>query len=91
MAEFLKPEINFDTHCGEPTFGRLSTMYDYPTKGITQASSIQKKHVNLGCITTCDWVTCRLIKLAVGGTGTFGGTVTAPTFQGVINHNPGRI
>ena len=44
MAEFLKPEINFDTHCGDqPTFGRLSTMYDYPTKGITQASSYPKE------------------------------------------------
>ena len=87
MAEFLKPEINFDTHCGDqPTFGRLSTMYDYPTKGITQASSYPSEacqpwlHYNmrLGNLQIDQ-------TLAVGGTGTFGGTVTAPTFQGVIN------
>ena len=62
--EFLKPEITFNTNCADaPTFGRFSTMYDYPTKGITQASlSIQKKHVNLGCITTCDWETYRLMQ-----------------------------
>ena len=39
-AEFLGPELNWDTHCGDqPTFGRFSTMFDYPTKAITQASS----------------------------------------------------
>ena len=31
-AEFLGPELNWDTHCGDqPTFGRFSTMFDYPT------------------------------------------------------------
>jgi hypothetical protein len=86
MAEFLKPEINFDTHCGDqPTFGRLSTMYDYPTKGITQASSYPKEacqpwlHYNmrLGNLQIDQ-------TLAVGATGVFGGNVTAPTFIGNV-------
>ena len=86
MAEFLKPEINFDTHCGDqPTFGRLSTMYDYPTKGITQASSYPTEacqpwlHYNmrLGNLQIDQ-------TLAVGATGVFGGNVTAPTFIGNV-------
>ena len=89
MAEFLKPEINFDTHCGDqPTFGRLSTMYDYPTKGITQASSYPKEacqpwlHYNmrLGNLQIDQ-------TLAVGAIGTFGGNVTAPTFIGNLIGN----
>ena len=43
MAEFLKPDITFNTNCADaPTFGRFSTMYDYPTKAITQASEYPK-------------------------------------------------
>ena len=89
MAEFLKPEINFDTHCGDqPTFGRLSTMYDYPTKGITQASSYPSEacqpwlHYNmrLGNLQIDQ-------TLAVGAIGTFGGNVTAPTFIGNLVGN----
>ena len=89
MAEFLKPEINFDTHCGDqPTFGRLSTMYDYPTKGITQASSYPSEacqpwlHYNmrLGNLQIDQ-------TLAVGAIGTFGGNVTAPTFIGTLIGN----
>ena len=85
--EFLPPEITWSTHCGDaPTFGRFSTMFDYPTKGITQASTYPKEacqpwlHYNM-----------RLGNLAVdtnlqvGATGTFGGVVTAPTFVGNIN------
>jgi len=42
--EFLPPEINWSTHCGDaPTFGRFSTMFDYPTKAITQASVYPKE------------------------------------------------
>ena len=86
-AKFLPPEITWTTHCGDaPTFGRFSTMFDYPTKGITQASEYPPEacqpwlHYNM-----------RLGNLAidqnllVGGTGTFGGVVTAPTFVGNIN------
>ena len=82
--EFLPPEITWSTHCGDaPTFGRFSTMFDYPTKGITQASTYPKEacqpwlHYNM-----------RLGNLAVdtnlqvGATGVFGGNVTAPTFFG---------
>lgn len=37
--EFLKPENNWRTHCGDqPTFGRFSTRFDFPTKAITQAT-----------------------------------------------------
>ena len=84
MAEFLKPEINFDTNCADaPTFGRFSTMYDYPTKAITQATSYPKDacqpwlHYNmrLGNLQIDQ-------TLAVGAIGTFGGNVTAPTFIG---------
>ena len=85
--EFLPPEINWSTHSGDqPTFGRFSTMFDYPTKAITQASVYPKEacqpwlHYNM-----------RLGNLAidtnlqVGATGVFGGLVTAPIFKGVIN------
>ena len=42
--EFLPPEINWSTHCGDaPTFGRFSTMFDYPTKAITQAAVYPKE------------------------------------------------
>jgi len=82
--EFLPPDITWSTHCGDaPTFGRFSTMFDYPTKAITQAAVYPKEacqpwlHYNM-----------RLGNLAVdtnlqvGATGVFGGNVTAPTFFG---------
>ena len=85
--EYLPPKLNWNTHCGDqPTFGRFSTMFDYPTKGITQASDYPPEacqpwlHFNM-----------RLGNLAidntlqVGSTGVFGGVVTAPAFQGNIN------
>lgn len=87
--EFLPPEITWSTHCGDaPTFGRFSTMFDYPTKGITQASTYPKEacqpwlHYNM-----------RLGNLAVdtnlqvGATGVYGGNVTAPTFIGNLIGN----
>ena len=80
-AEFLEPELNWDTHCGDqPTFGRFSTMFDYPTKAITQASSYPPEacqpwlHYNM-----------RLGNLAVDTNIQAGGVVTAPRFQGTIN------
>ena len=80
-AEFLGPELNWDTHCGDqPTFGRFSTMFDYPTKAITQASSYPPEacqpwlHYNM-----------RLGNLAVDTNIQAGGVVTAPRFQGTIN------
>ena len=81
MAEFLKPEITFNTNCADaPTFGRFSTMFDYPTKAITQASSYPPEacqpwlHYNM-----------RLGNLAVDTNIQAGGVVTAPRFQGTIN------
>ena len=87
--EFLPPEINWSTHCGDaPTFGRFSTMFDYPTKAITQAAVYPKEacqpwlHYNM-----------RLGNLAVdtslqvGATGVFGANVTAPTFVGNLIGN----
>ena len=80
-AEFLGPELNWDTHCGDqPTFGRFSTMFDYPTKAITQADDYPPEacqpwlHYNM-----------RLGNLAVDTNIQAGGVVTAPRFQGVIN------
>ena len=83
-AEFLPPEFNNSTHCGDqPTFGRLSKEFDFPTKAITQASSYPKEacqpwlHYNmkLGNLILLE-------NLNASGTGVFGGTVTAPTFVG---------
>ena len=80
-AEFLPPKFNWKTHCGDqPTFGRLSTMFDYPTKAITQAEDYPPEacqpwlHYNM-----------RLGNLAVDTNIQAGGVVTAPRFQGVIN------
>ena len=80
-AKFLPPEITWTTHCGDaPTFGRFSTMFDYPTKGITQASEYPPEacqpwlHYNM-----------RLGNLAVDTNIQAGGVVTAPRFQGTIN------
>ena len=91
--EYLPPKLNWKTHCGDqPTFGRFSTMFDYPTKGITQASDYPPEacqpwlHFNM-----------RLGNLAidntlqVGATGVYGGNVTAPTFIGnLIGNVTGR-
>ena len=91
--EYLPPKLNWNTHCGDqPTFGRFSTMFDYPTKGITQASNYPPEacqpwlHFNM-----------RLGNLAidntlqVGATGVYGGNVTAPTFIGnLIGNVTGR-
>lgn len=91
--EYLPPKLNWNTHCGDqPTFGRFSTMFDYPTKGITQASDYPPEacqpwlHFNM-----------RLGNLAidntlqVGATGVYGGNVTAPTFIGnLIGNVTGR-
>ena len=87
--EYLPPKLNWKTHCGDqPTFGRFSTMFDYPTKGITQASDYPPEacqpwlHFNM-----------RLGNLAidntlqVGATGVYGGNVTAPTFIGNLIGN----
>ena len=85
-AEFLPPKFNWKTHCGDqPTFGRFSTMFDYPTKAITQAEDYPPEacqpwlHYNmrLGNLAVDQ-------NLLVGGTGTFGGVVTAPTFIGNV-------
>ena len=85
--EFLPPEINWSTHCGDaPTFGRFSTMFDYPTKAITQAAVYPKE----ACQPWLHWG-MRLGKLKIDtdlqvlATGTFGSTVTAPTFVGNFN------
>jgi len=85
--KYLPPELTWTTHCGDqPTFGRQSHMYDFPTKGITGATEYPSDacqpwvHYNmkLGNLQI-------LQSLSVGTTGVFGGTVTAPTFQGTIN------
>ena len=80
-AEFLPPKFNWKTHCGDqPTFGRFSTMFDYPTKAITQADDYPPEacqpwlHYNM-----------RLGNLAVDTNIQAGGVVTAPRFQGTIN------
>ena len=79
--EYLPPKLNWKTHCGDqPTFGRFSTRFDYPTKAITQATDYPPEacqpwlHYNM-----------RLGNLAVDTNIQAGGVVTAPRFQGVIN------
>ena len=82
--EYLPPDINNTSHCGDqPTFGRQSHMYDFPTKAITQASIYPAEacqpwvHYNmkLGNLQI-------LHNLYAGGIGVFGGNVKAPTFIG---------
>ena len=90
--EFLKPENNWRTHCGDqPTFGRFSTRFDFPTKAITQATDYPPEacqpwvHYNMAL--------GNLIVLKNQGIGqdlNVGGTVTAPTFRGVLMFNLGR-
>ena len=84
MAEFLPPIFNNTTHCGDqPTFGRLSKAFDFPTKAITQATDYPPEacqpwlHYNmkLGNLML-------LQNLNASGIGVFGGNVTAPTFIG---------
>ena len=92
-AEFLPPKFNWKTHCGDqPTFGRFSTMYDYPTKAITQAEDYPPEacqpwvHYNMRLGNLAIDQT-----LAVGATGVFGSNVTAPTFIGnLIGNVTGR-
>ena len=83
-AEFLPPVFNNTTHCGDqPTFGRLSKAFDFPTKAITQATEYPPEacqpwlHYNmkLGNLML-------LQNLNASGIGVFGGNVTAPTFIG---------
>ena len=90
--EYLGPKINNTTHCGDqPTFGRESHMYDFPTKAITQASTYPAEacqpwvHYNmkLGNLQL-------LNNLYAGGLGIFGGTVKAPTFLGDISGCSGK-
>lgn len=90
--EFLPPDINNTTHCGDqPPFGRFSKALHYPTKAITQASTYPAG----ACQPWLHWG-MRLgelainEKLAVGGIGVFGGTVTAPTFLGDISGCSGK-
>jgi len=87
MTKFLPPDLTYTTHCGDqPPFGRFSTALHYPTKAITQASTYPSN----ACQPWLHWG-MRLGRLAidtsleVGAAGVFGGTVTAPTFQGTIN------
>ena len=84
MSEFLPPIFNNTTHCGDqPTFGRLSKAFDFPTKAITQATDYPPEacqpwlHYNmkLGNLML-------LQNLNASGIGVFGGNVTAPTFIG---------
>jgi len=84
MSEFLPPIFNNTTHCGDqPTFGRLSKAFDFPTKAITQATEYPPEacqpwlHYNmkLGNLML-------LQNLNASGIGVFGGNVTAPTFIG---------
>ena len=82
--EYLPPELNWSTHCGDhPTFGRFSTMFDYPTKGITQDIDYP--------VEACQpWLhyNMRLGNLAidqnlqVGATGAFGSSVNSPLYTG---------
>ena len=88
-AEFLPPKFNWKTHCGDqPTFGRFSTMFDYPTKAITQAEDYPPEacqpwvHYNMRLGNLAIDQT-----LAVGATGVFGANVTAPTFTGTLIGN----
>ncbi len=91
--DFLKPDLRWRTHCADqPTFGRPSFMFDYPTKGITQATDYPPEacqpwvHYNMRLGNLAIDQT-----LAVGATGVFGSNVTAPTFIGnLIGNVTGR-
>ena len=84
---FLKPDINFTSFCGDqPTFGRPSFMFDYPTKGITSDVDYP--------IDACQpWYhyNMRLGNLIVEGNQGIGGilnvgsVVNSPRFNGSIN------
>ena len=87
--EFLKPENNWRTHCGDqPTFGRFSTRFDFPTKAITQATDYPPEacqpwvHYNMAL--------GNLIVLknqGIGQTLNVGGEVNSPIFKGTLIGN----
>lgn len=80
MADPFVPGRKTTTCADSPTFGRFSTMYDYPMKGITQDIEYP--------IEACDpWLhyNMRLGNLAVDANITAGGRVVAPIFRGNIN------
>ena len=80
MADPFVPGKKTTTCADSPTFGRFSTMYDYPMKGITQDIEYP--------VEACDpWLhyNMRLGNLQVDANITAGGVVTAPQFKGVIN------
>ena len=96
LFEFLKPKNNDTTFCGDqPTFGRFSKRFDYPTKGITSDVDYPVDacqpwlHYNMrlgGLIVDNEvGIGGKLdvgLNLITHGTGRFGGSVTAPTFIG---------
>lgn len=85
MTDPFVPGRRTSTCADSPTFGRFSTMYDYPMKGITQDIQYPNE--------ACDpWLHYNMrlgnlqidATLTAGGTATFGGVVTAPTFRGTF-------
>lgn len=85
MTDPFVPGRRTSTCADSPTFGRFSTMYDYPMKGITQDIEYPKE--------ACDpWLHYNMrlgnlqidATLTAGGTATFGGQVTAPIFRGTF-------
>lgn len=79
MADPFVPGKRTSTCADSPTFGRFSTMYDYPMKGITQDIEYPPE--------ACDpWLhyNMRLGNLQVDANITAGGVITAPTFQGGV-------
>jgi hypothetical protein len=75
------PNNSNRSHCGDqPTFGRFSTRYDYPVKGITGDDDYP--------FDACDpWIhyNMRLGNLQVDSSINAGGVISAPRFQGSIN------
>ena len=102
--EFLKPELNWKSYCGnQPTFGRFSTDFDYPTKGITSDVDYPVDacqpwlHYNMRLgnliVEKGQGIGGSLnigLNLITHGTGRFGGVVTAPTFLGDISGCSGK-
>ena len=87
--EFLKPENNWRTHCGDqPTFGRFSTRFDFPTKAITQATDYPPEacqpwvhyNMSLGNLIV-------LKNQGIGQTLNVGGEVNSPIFKGTLIGN----
>jgi len=81
MAEEFIPRLTNTSHCGDqPTFGRLSTRYDYVVKGITEDDDYP--------IEACDpWLhyNMRVGNVIVDNNLSAGGVIAAPRFQGTIN------